>query len=70
MRAGFGSRQFDDQLVEMDSSDAAKTLAVRVVAESYSSFFLHDRKFGELEEVMQKVLNIAMSTGVTVLRCR
>eukprot|EP00752_Nemacystus_decipiens_P007264 g6502.t1 len=48
----FDSRPYDDQLVEMDASDRAKVLAVRVVAEAY----VHDRKFGELEELVRKVL--------------
>ena len=45
-------RPYDEQLVEMDASDASKILAVCVVAELYE----HDRKFGELEELMRKVL--------------
>ncbi|CAM9536411.1 unnamed protein product, partial [Scytosiphon promiscuus] len=51
-RGWFGSRPYDDQLVQMDASNPSKILAVRVVAEVY----YHDHKFGELENLMRKVL--------------
>ncbi|CAM9556405.1 unnamed protein product, partial [Ectocarpus sp. 6 AP-2014] len=48
----FDSRPYDNQLVQMDVSDPSKVLAVRVVAEVY----VHDRKDGELEKLMRKIL--------------
>eukprot|EP00752_Nemacystus_decipiens_P017435 g15629.t1 len=47
----WNSRPYDDQLVQM-ASDAAKVYAVHVVAELYE----HHEKFGELQEIMRKIL--------------
>lgn len=51
----FDSRPYDDALVQMDASNPRKVLAVRLVAEVYC----HDRKVGELEELMREVLRVS-----------
>lgn len=49
----FVSRPYDDQLVQMDATSRSKPSAVDFVAK----LFDHDQKFGELEALMQRVLN-------------
>ncbi|MEO0448207.1 MAG: tetratricopeptide repeat protein, partial [Verrucomicrobiota bacterium] len=46
------SRPYDDHLVQMDATDRSKSQAVDFVAE----FYAHDRRFSELEELMERVL--------------
>ncbi|CAM9699837.1 unnamed protein product, partial [Ectocarpus sp. 12 AP-2014] len=48
----FDSRPYDDQIIQMDVSNPSKAIAVLLVAVLYG----HDRKFRELEAIVEKIL--------------